>query len=363
MRTVRAGTASSPTTSPSGLRCSTAYDCFIAFNRSTSGYGGGLCSTHTVDCTVLSNVVEKSDINLGGGGAYEGHHLRTKFLYNRATNAPGGGLDTYSQASATDCEFVGNYASGHGGAASDKVALTNCLIAACKPGGEGNALWGCTMASRCRIINSTNGNSIVYRTPMVGCVFSNNVQTSGNGTMISGNSTKLVNCLLVNNRNTGAANGGYTGTLADNCVLFNCDVIGFWRQYSYRSPLNASCVCVNTVFSGNYPYDANGSTVPTMTNCLWTTQSGTVPAEKATNCLAKMDPKFRDAANGDFSFVRRTPLFNRGYQDDDYLTAVGPVDLNGNPRIYEGDGPEKAIIDIGCYECQIPAPGLMMLVR
>lgn len=34
-----------------------------------------------------------------------------------------------------------------------------------------------------------------------------------------------------------------------------------------------------------------------------------------------------------------------------------------DPRVYEGDGPAKAIIDIGCYECQIPAPGLMMLVK
>lgn len=31
--------------------------------------------------------------------------------------------------------------------------------------------------------------------------------------------------------------------------------------------------------------------------------------------------------------------------------------------VNEGDGPAKAIIDIGCYECQIPAPGLMMLVK
>ena len=109
---------------------------------------------------------------------------------------------------------------------------------------------------------------------------------------------------------------------------------------------------------------ASTYTLP-MTNCLWTAQKNTDPpvGSFGGGLVSREALKFTDAQNGDFTLKRGSKARNAGYQDDAYLASVGPIDLGKNPRVYEGDGPAKAIIDIGCYECQIPAPGLMMLVK
>ena len=74
------------------------------------------------------------------------------------------------------------------------------------------------------------------------------------------------------------------------------------------------------------------------------------------------NPRFVDAANGDYRPKSNSPLRDAG-RSLAWMTEEA-VDLEGNPRCLAKDGKPypDALPDIGCYECAIPAPGLMLLV-
>ena len=311
-----------------GIHCAKVFCCLIADNRTSNGYGGGLYLGNSTDCVISNNVTTKSDANLGAGGAYSGTHTRTKFLYNRAPSAPGGACNS---GTFIGCDFVGNSAY-RGGAVSSGSVVSNCLFSGNSASNGTSALAGNGTAYGCRFINSSCNQVVVSGFNLIDCVVSNNVQTSGNTHVLDISGKVLRNCLLADNRNTGAANGGYAGTLGEGARLENCTVIGFWRQYSNYSPVKGDCVCVNTLFYGNGPYDIVGNAAPTMTNCLWKTQSGTLAAGKATDCQEKKDPRFLNAANANYTFGVRSPACDAGSTNEAVVASLGPVDLNGDPR-------------------------------
>ena len=164
--------------------------------------------------------------------------------------------------------------------------------------------------------------------------------------------------------------GGSVATLASVCSFYNCTVIGYTNLstsvgYIMKATSdNGPCKAVNTIFSQTKPVGFGSNFNLVMTNCLWTEQNpvGDLPKAVGGGLVAPSALKFTDVAKGDYTLQRGSKARNAGYQDMVYPKS-GAVDLNLNPRVYEGDGPEKAIVDIGCYECQIPAPGMMMLVR
>ena len=90
-----------------------------------------------------------------------------------------------------------------------------------------------------------------------------------------------------------------------------------------------------------------------------------VPRFTAANGCIAVDPKFVDAAHGDFRLQADSPCINRG-ENADWMTstAVNPVtgkrikvfDLAGGPRLY------GANVDIGCYELWFPM-GLLIKVQ
>lgn len=63
-----------------------------------------------------------------------------------------------------------------------------------------------------------------------------------------------------------------------------------------------------------------------------------------------VDPRFKDAAHGDFRLAFSSPLIDRGF------TPMSPSDdLDGNPRPIDGNGDGVPVTDIGAYEYQ-PTP-------
>jgi hypothetical protein len=97
------------------------------------------------------------------------------------------------------------------------------------------------------------------------------------------------------------------------------------------------------------------------TNCYFTSAAG-IGNQAHTDCVFAADPKFIDAANGDFRLQRRSPLRDKGLFED---WMNGSADLDGNPRLLDRFALESplALPDIGCYECGIKAPGFFIKVQ
>jgi hypothetical protein len=67
-----------------------------------------------------------------------------------------------------------------------------------------------------------------------------------------------------------------------------------------------------------------------------------------------LDPKFVDAANGDFRLQADSPCIDTGTNTiSDYEFPL--ADLDGNYRIWDGNGDSNAIVDMGAYEYGAPA--------
>jgi hypothetical protein len=59
------------------------------------------------------------------------------------------------------------------------------------------------------------------------------------------------------------------------------------------------------------------------------------------------DPRFVNSTEGDYHLSRYSPCIDVGKNEDWMLDAV---DLDGNPRLMDGDGDEVEVVDIGAYE-------------
>ena len=128
----------------------------------------------------------------------------------------------------------------------------------------------------------------------------------------------LENCTVVNNN---AGNGGNAGVYigSTNGVVRNCIIIG--NKGADLSTINVAAADADCLAN------VSNSCSPELTVGV-------------NNNLA-LDPKFTDAANGDYTLQETSPCINTGADTD------APLDLVRNPRKYNGSLP-----DMGCYEFQ-----------
>ena len=340
----------------------TARNCVYIGNRATNGNGGGgrfSSSYKSFDCVFSNNYCTAL-----GGGVSLGTHTNARFYDNTARGC--GGVHSASVVGGT---FIGNrtWSTGGGAAHGGGGSVTNAYF--------------CDNVSTNASSGSHSGE-VAYDVTFDDCTFENHI---GKDDMFKGctfrrctirtlresgvhrdvlNACHFYNSLLVDVEHL--YSGGSVGTFATVSSFDNCTIVGFTNtSTSAGNIMGANCRVVNTIFDALSPVGMASTYTLPMTNCLWTAQKNTDPpvGSFGGGLVSREALKFTDAQNGDFTLKRSSKARNAGYQDDDYLAAVGPVDRNGDPRVYEGDGPAKAIIDVGCYECQIPAPGLMMLVK
>ena len=115
-----------------------------------------------------------------------------------------------------------------------------------------------------------------------------------------------------------------------DCILRNCTV--------YTGSMLCSSQMANTIVYGRNGkvYLDEGKNRPTLANCIF---YGVKKASGRAGVKVS-DPKFVDAANGDFRLTKGSPCIDRGG------VPYGSVDLAGNPRVINGK------VDVGCYEYQ-----------
>ncbi len=67
------------------------------------------------------------------------------------------------------------------------------------------------------------------------------------------------------------------------------------------------------------------------------------------------EPAFVDPDGGDYRLVAGSACIDAG--DLGFVPEAGETDLDGLPRVADGDGDGKAVTDLGAYETPAPCPG------
>ena len=246
------------------------------------------------------------------------------FTGNHAVDK-GGGFHNAGEGSPTlsDCTFLDNSSDNNGGGVSlvaGGPTLSACLILGNSAGNRGGGMY------------SALGGSPV----LVNCLFSGNSAAIYGGGLATGGTTTLTNCSFSEN---------------------HADTYG-GGIYNFKS--DSVLTAANSVFWGNSDgggtdesaqiHLANG-TVTVTYSCVqgWSTPGvdGNIDA----------DPTFVDA-DGDDDTVGTgddNPRLQPGSPciDAGDNSAVPPdctTDLDGRPRIVDGDGDDLAVVDMGAYE-------------
>ncbi|MCQ2389509.1 MAG: hypothetical protein MJ138_07330, partial [Kiritimatiellae bacterium] len=325
--------------------------CFDSCTTSTRGGGVWLNGTGTL----VDSVVTNCTATVTGGGVYFTAGTFRSNLVTCCSAPDGGGAYFAEAATVSDSAFCGNKASSKGGALACEakdVFFTNCVFeanVAVDDSGVINSCPGSVVFEDCLF----SGNKSTTRRSGVGMHFGGVIRRSrlvGNGSndstfggvlYLEGTSL-LANCLVANTVGGKGAIYGIGGAIVNCTVVSNrCNAGG--AMWSTGGEVH------NTIFACNVT--GGGAVVSNWTdsaanakNCCIEAHDPTVLGEGS---ISK-DPRFADAANGDYALAKRSPCVNAG---DNAQVAAGDRDLGGNPRIRAFGGRAKHdVVDMGCYE-------------
>ena len=355
------------------LKAGTVTNCWID-SCSSSGKAGGawLNGTGLLVDSVVTNCTAGND---QAGGVYVSSG---RFLRNVVTDCSAKTCGAaYFMASTTvaDSVFRGNSSWNTGGAigcTSKTILFTNCVFASNLADSHSGVIDECP-------------TGITF----VDCLFTNNVSRSRGGVGAHFGGT-IRRSRLVGNQGAGAyggllwmedrSNGSRLGSVLESCLVTanvggqgvilssanttirNCTIVS--NRCSSDGALRAGSEVLNSIVAGNY----SGGTKAVVSN--WTGSAANAayccipnhdPSVLGTGSISD-DPRFTDAANGDYTLRWNSPCVNAG--SNGYVTK-GAVDLLGNPRIRLFGGRAKhEVVDMGCYESPWRRmPGLQLFVR
>lgn len=235
-----------------------------------------------------------------------------------------------SSPAITECEITNNSSSGIVGT---NGAITDCLIMNNLSGYYGGGLYVCKGPVRNCIISENTapkngGASYKCTGPFVNCIISNN-HTGGYGGAI---------CL------PGAGDYGYP------CDLTNCTLIGntaYRGNAIYLSSVNPpvphDLVIQNSILRNghNQIWNNNQSNV----NITYSNIEGGYSGEGNIS----LDPML--GLDGHHLLIG-SPCIDAG--DPNYVAGPNETDLDGNPRVADGDGDGNSVVDMGAYEYSMP---------
>jgi len=225
-----------------------------------------------------------------------------------------------SRPSITNCTFSGNSAADRGGAiycfsTINGPSITNCTFSG-NSADDGGAIYygnsGSPSITNCLFSgNSANsrGGAIfcVSSHPYItNCTFSGNSADDGGAIYCFSSSPSLNNCILWGNSASSSGNEIYVANTSSDCILYNC--------------------------------------------CVDNTGYGGITSNIGENNCIHDDPLFVDPGNGNYRLQATSPCIEKG--SNNFVPAGVTTDLDGNPRIVDGDGNFVPIVDIGAYEYQ-----------
>ncbi|MGI5870074.1 MAG: right-handed parallel beta-helix repeat-containing protein [Kiritimatiellia bacterium] len=393
-------------------------DCDFIGNRAAK-YAGAVCSrsdgngrvlNRYRNCRFVGNVGGTDGATGNSGGAVHCHQYGTQefydctFISNRTDSTKYGdchaGAINHAVNLISNCTFFANSAHSGGGAVyvrgSDVEILDSRFIENHVHGGGddnyngGGAVYswtdswlptirGCTFVGNTSTNQAGGAVSVGNCAELSDCVFSNNWSGSGAAALrIRGTADIVDRCSFVGNDTTGVggalvSSSGNANTLAFRNCLFARNTAGDTGGAAHLSnwatsqfPVFESCTFAGNAAGGNgAAIYAKFATVG-LTNCLFSANTakgveGVHYAESSASlsfdhCFTEGDPKFADAAGGDYMLKPNSPCRNAGVNLDWMLDAT---DLAARPK--EGRIAED-VVDIGCYEYW-PLRGFTLIIR
>ncbi|MHC4789989.1 MAG: right-handed parallel beta-helix repeat-containing protein [Planctomycetota bacterium] len=274
-----------------------------------------------------------------------------------------------SDPTVANCEVISNYASRGGGIYGDdcRPNIVNCTICYNISYGVYFRYWSDPLFENCVIRNNTGPGVYFYafcRPTFNNCFITENsrggIDCDG-GLYING-------CIISNNGGSGIACGDCLG-LISNCTVTNNSTTSFGGGGIY---CRDSTVTVNNcILWGNSDRDgmdesaqfhASRTTFSIDYSCI---QGLTVTGALGGTGNIGKDPLFVDLWNSDYRLRCDSPCIDTGDNNsiaadttdldgDGNTTELIPWDLDGNPRIVDGNEDSIAVVDMGAYEF-IPA--------
>ena len=226
----------------------------------------------------------------------------------------GGGMCNYaSSPTLTNCTFSENSADYDGGAmlnSASSPTLTDCTFIGNSADVEGGGL--CNYSGSPMLTN---------------CVFSGNSADYGAGMCNSSSSSMLTNCTF--SRNSAGDCGGGMFNYNSSPTLTNCIL---WGNTATESPQISSY----------------GSSTPAVTYCC--VEGGHSGTDNISSDPLFIDPNGIDNTPGTTDDNLRLQADSLCIDAGDNTPVTETTDLDGNPRITDGDGNGTQTVDIGAYE-------------
>ena len=340
-------------------------DCTFTANRANDGAGmfnTGTSKPILTDCTFSGNTAD-----VHGGGMYNttSNPILTdcNFTGNEAGTNGGGICNiTDSSPTLTLCLFSGNLALSTGGgminSANSSPVMTDCTFTDNVAYGDGGGMINNSSSSPkltdCTFTGNSadgfaNGNgdgggihNASSNPKLTNCIFSQNTaQSYGGGMYNTAGRATLTNCIFYENTARTASGGGYANYNGSNSTLINCTVYQNWAGHGLRN-WDSTLVVTNCILWYNYPSEisSEGSSSLTVSySNIYGTWSGTGNIDEY--------PFFVDPDGGDLRLSSGSPCIDKGSN-----AAVSGIttDLDGNPRVLDGDSNGTVIVDMGAYE-------------
>ena len=314
-------------------------NCVFSGNTAVN-YGGAFYSQQNTqassDKCIIADCIVKNNRAVRGGGICAERCIEVRNCRFEG-NETGNGNDNYGGSVYAGCysKIVDNVFTG-----SSVATYGSCIDIV----GKDVTVSGCRFAG----VNPSGNYGVIHVKDVPGCVVSDCVFTnlSWNGIQLffpeGANSSLLVRqCLIGENAGSGAVIGDYMGAARfENCTVFP-------SSFDMKSRAPVRNVLVNCIVP-NAEITSDGDYMNILSNCC----VKVVPGGAFDSSVFAMDPKFVDAASGDYRLKASSKCREAGLVLD--WMAETAVDLDGRPRVAGKDGKAMsagALPDLGCYEC------------
>jgi parallel beta-helix repeat protein/predicted outer membrane repeat protein len=302
--------------------------------------GGAIWCADMTSPTIRNCILRDNNASYRGGAIATNYNsspvIERCLIYANTGESSGGGISCWqSTLTLTDCTISRNTTRGQGGGLhfySSKVNVNRCTFSGNTAGSDGGAVYF-SQASPA----------------FSNCVFTDNQADYGGGAVSCayGTAGAVVNCTFRGNT-TKNRGGGVLCSNSGAITLTNCIFASHTQHAIYRE-WGAGVTIANCLFHENQPGDirddeTNASYSGAQINGLW---AGNV------NNLSG-DPRF--ALPGDVRLPADSPCIDRGMNEPG--RPLPETDLDGNPRILDGNGDGTTVADIGAFEYDTAQPSI-----
>jgi parallel beta-helix repeat protein len=256
----------------------------------------------------------------------------------------GGGIYCYyhSSPTITDCNISGNSANHGGGIWGCSGPITNCTINYNSANYLGGGIFECDgPITNCIITgNSANvegGGLDGCGGPIKNCTITGNSAKSGGGLLACDGS--ITNCTIANNSASNYGGLAYCRGPIKNSIIWSN-----WPDQIVGRIITITCSDVQ----GGYPGEGNIDADPCfIEHGYW------VDANDPNIIVEPNDPN-AVWLDGDYRLLFNSPCIDTG--DPNYMAEPNETDLDGNPRVFDGNRDGTAVVDMGAYEYQNTPP-------